>query len=426
MNKHKIKQYQDYFIWQNKMRKSSEGKIKFSKRIIEPLRYYLYSFFTLFFSRSHLKNNTCDILFLHASEKSMALRLRDPLIAQLQKQGLTVLETAQQRPSNILKKRLLTRYKYAVTFKHLFNASYVQYIVDFYQPKIIISDRNGSIYSSFLREAIQAYGKLVHMAHCVATDNFARFSLIDYDYYFLYGRSSLDKIMHRQVRFGHTKAVLTGPYFSNKDFTLKAGSANKNILLFGIYPDLEKKRSYQNIYDYIKKWAQNNQDYTLYIKPHPRSRSTYWQEASQTISNIKTLNAVEKLTHCLEPIAISLSIYTNAVIDSALLNRPSLLVCPDNIDNLNDELSLEKFYLPRATNEQQLADNIKAMLKDYPYYIEQAQKFAHYHLEYQQDSIDYISHCLYSITQNKEDFPIIEINEKMDNMSLSILAKEYQ
>lgn len=423
MNKEKIQKYEHYFSWQNKMRKSSEGKIKFSKRVLEPVRYYIYSLITFFIARKPRTHQACDILFLHASEKSKALQIRAPLIEELRKNGLVVLEDAQQRPSTILKKRLLTRYKYNIPFKYLFISSYIQFIVETYRAKIIITDRNGSIYSSFLKEAIQPYGKLVHMAHCVATDNFGRFSLIDYDYYFLYGTSSLDKIMHRQVRFGSTKAVLTGPYFSNKNFNLSANDASKNILLFGIYPALEKKENYRLIYDMVKQWAEKNPQYSLYFKPHPRSRSDYWKIASQKIKNIVVLDATEKLTSCLANISITLSIYTNAVIDAALLNRPSLMVCIDNMNELDDELDLEKFYLPRATTDQQLQTNISSMLDNYSYYVEQTKKFAKYHLEYQQDSIEYISHCLLSIVNNEEDFPIVEINEKMDDLKLSILTE---
>lgn len=426
MNKEQIKKYEAYFSWQNKMRKSSGGKIKFSKRIVEPLRYYVYSLISFFIAKAPQQKKPCDILFLHASEKSKALQIRAPLIAELRKNGLVVLEDAQQRPSTILKKRLLTRYKYNIPFKYLFISNYIQFIVETYCPKIIITDRNGSIYSSFLKEAVQPYGKLVHMAHCVATDNFGRFSLIDYDYYFLYGTSSLDKIMHRQVRYGSTKAVLTGPYFSNKDFNLEANNADsnasKNILLFGIYPDLEKKENYRLIYDMVRKWAEMNPDFTLYFKPHPRSRSDYWKTAAQTLKNIIVLDPTEKLTSCLNNISITLSIYTNAVIDSALLNRPSLMVCRDNMSDLDDELDLEKFYLPRAATHEQLQENISTMLDNYSYYVGQAKKFAKYHLEYRQDSIEYITHCLLSITNNKEDFPMVKIDEKMDELKLSILA----
>ena len=413
MNQDKIKKYDDYFSWQNKSRQSADGQLKFSKKILEPIRYYLYSLITLFIARKPLKHYSCDILFLHASEKSKALHLRDPLILELNKKGLIVLETAQQRPTTILKKRLLNKYQYPIPFKYLFIASYVQFIVERYQPKIIITDRNGSIYSSFLKEAVQPYGKLVHIAHCVATDNFARFSLIDYDYYFLYGTSSLDKIMQRSVRFGSTKAVLTGSYFAHKDFNLSASRANKNILLFGMYPDLEKKPTYYAIYNTVKQWAKNNSDMTLYFKPHPRSHNDYWQLASHTMDNIIVLEATEKLPQALENIAITLSVYTNAVIDAALLKRPSLLLASEEMGSINDELDLEQFYLPKATNPKQLQENINTLLNDYPHYIKQAQAFAQYHLEYQQDSIEYISHCLLSIAHGEEDFPWVSISEKM-------------
>lgn len=413
MDKEKIKNYEDYFYWQNKNRKSSTGKVKFSKRVLEPARYYLYSFISLFIHKSPPQHQHCDILFLHASEKSKALRLRDPLIAELTKTGLVVLEDAQQRSSLILKKRLLVPYKYTAPFKYLFIAAYVQYIVERYRPKIIITDRNGSIYSSFLKEAMQEYGKLVHLAHCVTTNNFARFSMIDYDYYFLYGNSSLDKIVQRSVRYGSTKAVLTGSYFAHKGFSLAENNASKNILLFGIYPALEKKPYYHLLYDMVQQCAKNHPELTFYFKPHPRSHSDYWQTAAQTIDNIIVLDAIEKLTDCLKPVSITLSIYSNAVIDAALLKRPSLLITAKDHKDVSDELDLEPFYLPAATDHLQLYNNIMTVLNDYNHYVEQAKHFAQYHLEYQQDSIEYISHCLHSIINGKEDFPVVEINEKI-------------
>jgi hypothetical protein len=80
--------------------------------------------------------------------------------------------------------------------------------------------------------------------------------------------------------------------------------------------------------------------------------------------------------------------------------------------------------LQRSTTAQQLKKNIDAMLDDYPYYVEQAQKFAKYHLEYQQDSIEYIATCLVSIAKNKENFPIVKIHEKVDKLKLSIINCE--
>jgi len=419
MNKKQIKKFEQYFSWQAKIRQSSSGSLKFSKRIIEPLRHTFYSALTMLIAKAPIQQKKCDILFLHASEKSKALKLRQPLISELKKKGFIVLEDAQQRSSTILKNGLLTQYKYKVPFKYLFIASYMQNIVDTYRPKIIITDRNGSIYSPFLKEAIQVYGKLVHIAHSVTTDNFGRFSLIEYDYYFLFGTSSLNKLLQRQVRYGSTKAVLTGPYFSDKEFTLPPTDKTKNILLFGIGPDLEKHTDYGSMYYIIKDWIAENPEYTLYFKPHPRSRFDYWQKESHKHQNIVVLKGTEKLTHCFKNISIALSIFTNAVIDAALLNRPSLLVCSDNV---RDELDVEAFYLPRSKTSRQLHKNITTILDNYQHYVEQSQKFARFHLEHQQDSIEYIANCLASITNKQEDFPYIKIEEKMDNLKLSIIA----
>ena len=63
MNKEIIKKYQDYFLWQSKARKSSGGKVKLSKWLIEPLRYYIFSIITFFIARKTKQIKQCDILF---------------------------------------------------------------------------------------------------------------------------------------------------------------------------------------------------------------------------------------------------------------------------------------------------------------------------------------------------------------------------
>lgn len=332
--------------------------------------------------------------------------LRDHLVAALKIRGLSVTEIPTESNTNIIMKRLFTAPPFKVPLHFRLYASYAAHLVQKFQPKVILTDKNGSPLSPFLKLCVEPYGRLVHVAHSVTTDNFTVFGMIDYHYYFLFGQSSLDKLKNRDVLFGSAKAVLTGPFLADQDFTLPPTDPYKHILLFGIGPNLEKYTNYRNMYDIVKKWILANQDYTLHVKVHPRSDYDYWESCARSLANVKVLPKSWNMVECLRNVSVVLSIYTNAVIDAALLNRPSLLVCNDEI---KDELDVEKFFFPRARTEQQLSENIKKILSDYETYLVKARKFARYHLQHEQDSVDYIADCVSSISRGAEEFPVVEL-----------------
>lgn len=392
-----------YLLWQDSSNKSSTSQPKFSRRFIKPARIWLYGLIAKISASNISSDISCDVLILHRSKKSRKLGLRDPLVKELRKQGLHVIETETENNKTILKKRLFSPSKIQVPVKFQFYACYAQRILEQYNPKTIITDRNGSVLSAVLKISLPNDSHLIHIAHSMTTDNLRHFSFIEFDYYFLYGRSSLERLRRRSVLFGKCNAVLTGTYLATSDFSLPAIKANKNILLFGVGPNLEKHSRITDMYIVINDWISSHPDYQLSIKPHPRSSLDYWQAQEQKIKNITVLSQGTPMTDALKSVSITLSIYTNAVLDAALLNRPSLLVA--NAET-NDELDIEKFFLPRSETAKELNSRIEEMLENYSLHIQQTQPFLTYHLEHQQDSVRFISSCIKSIVNNKEDFPI--------------------
>jgi len=392
-----------YFYWQELPNSKASSHPKFSRRFIKPVRILLYGLIAQFFAKPISSDISCDVLILHRSKKTREIGLRNNLIAKLRQRGLNVIETQTEKNKVILKQKLFCPPPLKTPLKFLFYASYAYFIINKFNPKILMSESNGSDFSPFLKAFLPKESSLIHVAHCVTTDNYRHYSLIDYDYYFLYGQSSLDKLHRRNSLFGSSKVVLTGPYIAHQDFELEACSVNKNILLFGVNPNMEKRVHIKKMYAVINDWINQHDDYQLFVKMHPRSKLDFWNEAQSHCSNIHIVKKGTTMQQALSEISLTLGIYTNAVLDAALLNRPSLLVCEEDI---KDELDIEQFFLPRSRNESELHSNIEKLLTNYQYYLKQTIEFSQYHLAHQTDSVSYITHCVDDIVHDKESFPI--------------------
>jgi hypothetical protein len=266
-----------------------------------------------------------------------------------------------------------------------------------------MTDSNGSALAPFVKMLLPEHSQLIHVAHSMTTDNLRHFSLVEFDYYFLYGRSSLNRLRNRDVLFGNCKGVLTGSFMAHTGISMPAIKANKILLLFGVGPNLEKHTRITDMYTVIRDWASAHPDYQLKIKLHPRSHLDYWHKQEKNLKNIQVLTKNTRMPDALKDVSIALSIYTNAVLDAALLNRPSLLIANDET---NDELDIEQFFLPRSKTAEELNLQIKSMSDNYSHHVQQAKAFAKHHLEHQYDSVNYISDCIEAIAHGKEDFPI--------------------
>jgi hypothetical protein len=406
MKKFDFNSLSKYLLWQDISNTSSSTQPKFSRRFIKPARIWLYGLIAKITASNISSDNSCDVLILHRSKKSQKLGLRDTLVKELRNRGLHVIETHIEKNKTILKKCLFSLPEIEIPIKFQFYACYAKLIIQQYNPKTIITDSNGSVLAPFIKILLPEGCNLIHIAHSMTTDNLRHFSLVEFDYYFLYGRSSLDRLRKRDVLFGKSKAVLTGPYLANSDFSLPIIQANKNILLFGVGPNLEKHTRITDMYSVINSWIVSHPDYQLTIKLHPRSSLEYWHRQEQKTKNIQVLSKNTPMTHALQDVSITLSIYTNAVLDAALLNRPSLLVANKET---SDELDIEKFFLPRSETADELNERMEEMLENYPYHVQQSKAFITYHLEHQQDSVTFISSCIDSIVHGKEEFPVEEL-----------------
>src|SRR5690606_32977730 len=150
---------------------------------------------------------------------------------------------------------------------------------------------NGSIYSPFLRLALNRRGRLlVHLAHATTVERSQRLGMNDYDYYFLFGQSSLDALQARKLRFGSSTVVLTGSHMIDSRFDmLPADPENRVLLILGVGPDKEKEAEYLSVYEMLRGWVAKHPEFKLLVKAHPRSEVPFWHEAAAEIQSLNIL-----------------------------------------------------------------------------------------------------------------------------------------
>jgi hypothetical protein len=321
----------------------------------------------------------CDFLLLQSSPKVIKLQRKRLLIEALRTRGHRLIETALQEPRVLLRERQLKRPPFPVPTRYFGIAAHAQWLVEHYQPRVLLNDRNGSLYSPFLRLALNArQSVLVHLAHATTGEGSRRLGMNDYDYYFLFGQSSLDALQARELRFGTSTAVLAGSHMIDKAFDLPPADPTRRVMLvLGVGPDKEKEAGYQRTYALLRDWAARNPDYQMLIKAHPRSQVPFWQEAAGVLDNVSVLPRECSLAQALEQASVVINIMSNAVIEAALARRPIIHV---DASGEPDIFAQEAFFGSCIDCQDVLQERVDSVQKDFDAALRQGAAFAEYHL----------------------------------------------
>lgn len=321
----------------------------------------------------------CDFLLLQSAPKVIAFRRKRMLMDQLRGRDYALTETALQEPDQILSQRQLLPPPEAVPLRYLGYAAHAQWLIQHHQPKILLNDRNGSLYTPFLRLALNAGGRLlVHLAHATTVEDSRRLGMNDYDYYFMFGTSSLEALQARALRFGASVAVMAGSHMVDDTYNLQlADAAARVLLILGVGPDKEKEPGYVRSYELLRRWAELNPDYRVLFKAHPRSKAQFWQGAASGLDNVEVLAPACTLAQALEQASIVVNIMSNAVIEAALARRPVIYV---NCAEYPDIFDQERFFGPCVRDVGQLGQRIDTIQADYLQYVQVAERFAEHHL----------------------------------------------
>lgn len=322
---------------------------------------------------------SCDFLLLQSAPKVIKFQRKKLLIEGLREHGYKLVETALQEPKTILRERLLRVPAFAVPTRYFGLAAYAQWLVERHQPRILLNDRNGSLYAPFLRLALNSRGSLlVHLAHATTVESSRRLGMNDYDYYFLFGQSSLEALQARELRFGSSTAVLTGSHMIDKDYVMPAPEqVTRTLLVLGVGPDKEKESAYQQTYRLLADWARRSPEYRVLIKRHPRSQASFWQEIASAVTNVELLANDCGLSTALEQASVVVNILSNAVIEAALSGRPVLCV---DLGNQRDIFQQQRFFGAAIRTEDELAQSLQSIEADFEQAQAHSRAFAEFHL----------------------------------------------
>jgi hypothetical protein len=321
----------------------------------------------------------CDFLLLQSAPKVITFQRKKLLIEALRDRGHSLIETALPDAKTILCERLLRQPQQPVPLRYFGYAAHAEWLVEHYTPKVVLNDRNGSLYSPFLRLALNARKRLlVHLAHATTVESSRRLGMNDYDYYFLFGQSSLEALQARKLRFGCSTALLAGSHMIDTAFDLApADPARRVLLVLGVGPDKEKEAGYQRTYRLLRDWAAQNRDYQVLIKAHPRSQVPFWQQEAKALNNIEVLPREFGLAEALARASVVVNIMSNAVIEAALARRPVVHV---NASGEEDIFAQARFLGACVSDLSALTVRLEEITATYPQSVAQARRFAEFHL----------------------------------------------
>jgi hypothetical protein len=405
INQERINYLLEYQKWQIRHKAAIRGKARYLFMAL------LRNVFLFNFVYSHPKDKPCDILILYPSANIIS-RIR-PFINLLKNKGFIVATDLTPTPLNALKGRLLARPDRNIPVSLKYFAAYAKYIIKTYRPPILITFMDASLFSPFLRDEMKTYGKVINIAHGFTASTW-RFSMTDFDYYFLFGRKSLEALEVNEVRFGNTNIVLTGSVFSDDAYCLPETEPNKNVLFFSSWINHQHKDICLKNFDIVAGWAEAHPEYNLFVKLHPSEDTDYWVEKSKIINNIHVLDKKTDMKEALIEVSLTIVNWSAASIDSALLKRPFVIV--NNSDMSDDYLNAEDFFLPRAKSIKELHDRILQTFDHYELFLQKCEEYTSFHLEKKQGAQEYIANTIATII-NGGDVPSMPLLEKINELT---------
>lgn len=369
----------DVYRWRQLRERHSVigAAVRFARDALLDVAFGLRARWRLADAKAH--SQKCDMLLLHGAPKVAALKRKQLLVDSLNNAGYKLHESSLQEIPEVLAQRLLAPPPEPVPLRYFGYAAYAQWLVVSYQPKLLLNDRNGSLYSPFLRLALNQYGaKLVHLAHATTVEKSRRLGMNDYDHYLIFGRSSLTALQARPLRFGSSQVILSGSYLVDTAYAMPAASeSQRTLLVLGVGPDKEKESGYQRTYELIRDWARLNPNYQVLIKRHPRSKTPFWSDVASAQDNVQVLPAQCNLAQALAMSSVVASIMSNAVIEAALTARP-VIYC--NLSGDRDIFEQASFFGSAVETLEDMSVRLSAIAAGYEHHSRRSSEFANHHL----------------------------------------------
>lgn len=344
----------------------------------------------------HVVAEPCDFLLLQAAPKVIPLKRKRLLIEGIRQRGHRLVETALEGPRDILAARMLKEPPQSLPLRYFAYAAYAEWLVARHDPSVVLNDRNGSLYSPFLRLSLNSRCRLlVHLAHATTVESSRRLAMNDYDYYFLFGQSSYEALQAREIRFGESTVVLAGSHMIDRSYDLPPADPQQRVLLIlGVGPDKEKEEGYQRTYGLLREWAARHPEHRVLVKAHPRSQVPFWRECASALPNVRVLPASCSLAEALGQVSTVVNIMSNAVIEAALAQRAVLYV---NLSDDEDIFRQECFLGPAIRTVEDLTEQLASVHQAFSTALARARAFANFHLEHGTDGLQQNLNSLQSL-----------------------------
>ncbi|MDT3711373.1 hypothetical protein U8L64_17255 [Pseudomonas sp. FIP_A4] len=366
----------------------------------------------IFQQRGLIEPVVCDVLLIHPSQKSFLQGRKKPLIAALKARGLNVEEYVEIDDRDLILHRSFYSPCRSVPFLFRWHAAHAEYLLRRFETKVMLTERNGWVLPSFIKMLRRDGAIVVHLAHSVITSQSSRYRYFDYDYYFLYGRSSLEYLKRLPNTFGQCVACYCGPYFwADKDNFSKPTVPSENIecLFLAPGPAYETRCGYLEVCSWVMEWLAENESIHLSVKLHPRGAGNWWRSHLVDNERISIVPEHTSLDDCAARFDIVLSDYTNAIVDVARYATPFVL-----LGSNKDYFSVERFGIPRARSAIQLRDEVDAILADPSAYAARSLSFFEFHVENRRFPLGSIVDSVVSLA-NKKALPGIRLKSALDD-----------
>lgn len=391
---HQLRELQDYVLAGPRRRgKGVAGVIKLVLRLLWKSALSL-----SIRQRDNAASRECDVLLVHPSRKSFLQGRKMPLVTALQARGMLVEEFVEEGDRELIRARQFARPRRSVPFLLYWHAAHATYLLQRYRPKVILTERNAWIIPSFIKALRVEGAQIVHLAHSVPSGQSSRYDYFDYDYYLMFGRSSLQYLASLNGAYGACRAVFAGPYYLSDSqpqlATAGCESDTLRLLFLGSGPDYEHDAAYRQYCAWVMSWLREHPGVELAVKVHPRGSGHPWVAHAAAEARVRILPPDARLDEYARRFDLVLCSYTNAVLDVARAGIPFVLLGDDA-----DYFAVERFGLPRCREERQLDDCIERVVKTPEDYRQRLAEFLKFHIDQPDQPMNSLVDCVEKIVK---------------------------
>lgn len=363
----------------------------------------------------------CDVLFVHGWSAGPASL--QPLTEALEQQGLRVRHHVRDPRGARLRRRLFGNPGQPVPPSWRLDAHYAAYLLQRYAPRVVVLFENYSPFASVLRAVAGGGVQSVNLSHSVTPPG-DEANMFDFDYYFVFGPSSVDHSRGKRIRIGSTRLVQTGYMWIPPDFILPPSTDRRTILFFSQLSDelldapdvsAEDKALVRRNTTVVCEFARKHPDIQLLVRLHPLERPDHVLQLSRGLPNVRVLDPGVGMKAAVSQASLAVVMWSNASIEAAVLGRPLVMV--NDSDRAEEYLELEQFFLPRARTPDDLYDRVRAVYADYDRYRAQAARFVTRHLARTTEAVPFLAHALASVARGRPDFEWTELPECLEGLT---------